>query len=208
MCSYRKLFLTLIIALVVPSAMQAGTPMKKSEFHDAMRILWMDHVEWTRLFIISDVARLQDTEAVTNRLLKNQSDIGNAVKPFYGDAAGEQLTSLLKEHITIAAELVEAARMKHTAKQKAASERWFANADQIAAFLSEANPGNWRVDEMKAMMKEHLELTLAEVSARLKADWMEDIATYEKVRGQALEMADMLSEGIMRQFPEKFKGPS
>ena len=57
-----------------------------------MRKLWEDHVTWTRLAVISLVAGTPDTEATVARLLQNQTDIGNAIKPFYGAAAGNALT--------------------------------------------------------------------------------------------------------------------
>src|ERR671912_2202855 len=183
--------------------MQASS--KQAAFQDAMRKLWEDHIVWTRVFIISAVADLPDKAAATDRLLKNQADIGDAIKPYYGEAAGEKLTALLKEHITTAAEVVTAAKANDTAKMTDANRRWFANADQIAAFLSEANPKNWPSAEMKRMMREHLDLTTAEAQARLKGDWAADIAAYEKVHGQILHMADMLSAGIVSQFPQKFK---
>jgi tetratricopeptide (TPR) repeat protein len=111
-------------------------------------------------------------------------DIGDAIKPFYGDEAGKKLTSLLTDHIKIAAELVGAAKMKQSEKREAASARWNANANDIAKFLSEANPGHWSADEMRKMMEEHLELTMAEVAARLKGDWKEAIRAYT----QALQL--------------------
>ncbi len=58
---------------------------------------------------------------------------------------------------------------------------------------------------MKKMMHEHLDLTTAEVVARLQGDWAADIAAYEKVHTQIRKMADMLSTGIIKQFPNKFK---
>jgi hypothetical protein len=178
---------------------------KAAEFHDAMRKLWEDHITWTRLFIVSAAGDLPDKQATTERLLQNQVDIGNAIKPYYGNEAGEKLTALLKEHITIAAELVTAAKANDQAKVTDAKTRWIANADQISTFLSGANAKNWPEAEMKKMMREHLDLTTAEATARLSKDWKADIAAYEKVHDQILHMADMLSDGIIKQFPEKFK---
>lgn len=177
---------------------------KAAAFQDAMRKLWEDHMTWTRVFIISAAADLPDKAAATDRLLQNQVDIGNAIKPYYGDAAGNQLTALLKEHITTAAEIVTAAKANDKAKQDDATKRWFANADQIADFLSKANAKNWPQAEMRKMMKEHLNLTTEEVVARLQGNWTADIAAYDKVHEQLLHMADMLSMGIVNQFPDKF----
>lgn len=177
---------------------------KQIDFRNAMLKLWEDHITWTRLFIVSAAADLPDKGPTTDRLLQNQVDIGNAVKPYYGDAAGEKLTALLKEHITTAAELVTVAKANDTAKMADANRRWYANADAIAAFLSSANPKNWPLGEMKRMMHEHLDLTTAEVQARLKGEWSADIAAYERVHEQILHMADMLSTGIISQFSKKF----
>lgn len=182
-----------------------GESTKVAAFHDAMRKLWEDHIIWTRVFIISAVADLPDKTAATDRLLQNQVDIGNAIKPYYGDAAGDQLTGLLKEHITTAAEVVAAAKAGDKAKQDDATKRWSTNADQIADFLSKANPKNWPQGEMRKMMRDHLNLTTEEVVARLQRNWSADIAAYDKVHEQILHMADMLSAGIVKQHAEKFK---
>ena len=148
---------------------------KQMEFQDAMRKLWEDHIAWTRLFIVSAAADLPDKQATTERLLQNQTDIGNAIKPYYGNDAGDKLTALLKDHITIAAEVVTAAKANDKAKLDEASKRWYANADEIAAFLSGANK-NWPADEMKKMMHEHLDLTTKEASTYLTKDWKGSIA--------------------------------
>jgi hypothetical protein len=173
-------------------------------FHDEMRRLWEDHVTWTRLAIISLTTDAPDTEASVGRLLQNQTDIGNAIKPFYGEAAGQELTRLLREHILIAADLIAAAKAGDDAGVAAAQSRWTANADEIAAFLAAANPRSWNLDEMKAMLHEHLRLTTNEAVARLQQDWAADVAAYDEIHVQALGMADMLSEGIIRQFPGRF----
>ena len=177
---------------------------KRAAFHDAMRKLWEDHITWTRIFIISAAADLPDKATATDRLLQNQVDIGNAIKPYYGDAAGDKLTALLKEHITTAAEVVAAAKANDSVKLADANKRWFANADQIADFLSGANPRNWPQAEMRSMMHDHLDLTTKEAVARLHSDWAGDVAAYDAVHQQILHMADGLSAGIINQFPKKF----
>ena len=178
---------------------------KQAALHDAMRKLWEDHITWTRVFIISAVADLPDKATATERLLQNQVDIGNAIKPLYGEPAGNKLTALLKEHITTAAEVVAAAKANDQAKITDANKRWFANADQIADFLSSANPKNWPQAEMRSMMKEHLDLTTQEAVARLHGDWSADVKAYDSIHEQILKMADHLTMGIVKQFPEKFK---
>lgn len=203
---HRKTWLSMLIALFTLLAIPVGAfALSGPEFRGDMRKLWEDHVTWTRLYIVSAVADLPDKGAAAQRLLQNQVDIGNAVKPFYGDAAGAKLSALLKDHILIAVELIDAAKAGDAAKKDAAAKRWGANADDIATFLSGANPKHWPLAEMKKMMHDHLALTTTEVVSRLQKDWAADIAAYEKVHEQILKMADMLSSGIISQFPEKFK---
>jgi len=187
------------------AAATAGAPLDRPAFHDAMRKLWEDHVTWTRLYIVSAVAGLPDAQPAAERLLRNQSDIGDAIKPFYGEAAGDGLTALLRPHILIAADLVKAAKAGDAAAVAAASARWSANADEIADFLSAANPANWPKATLRAEMHHHLDLTLQEAQARIKGDWAADIAAYDAVHQHILGMADVLSGGIVRQFPRKFR---
>lgn len=177
---------------------------KKAAFHDDMRKLWEDHITWTRLYIVSAEAGLPDTDATLQRLLQNQTDLGNSIKPFYGDAAGAQLTSLLRDHILIAGDLVAAAMANDTANVATTRDNWYANADQIGDFLGKANPKRWPAAEMRQMMHEHLDNTLAEAVDHLKGDSAADIADYDKVHVQILDMADMLSSGIVAQFPQQF----
>ena len=210
----RSILLALSFALFIGVVGQLNTgaaaaddrPLsKQAAFHDAMRKLWEDHITWTRIFIVSAAADLPDKATATNRLLQNQVDIGNAIKPYYGEDAGNKLTALLKEHITTAAEVVAAAKANDKAKLDDANRRWFANADQIADFLSTANPKSWPKAEMQSMMHDHLNLTTQEAVARLHGDWAGDVKAYDSVHEQILKMADGLAMGIVAQFPDKFK---
>jgi len=182
---------------------EAKAKVDAQTFHDAMRKLWEDHITWTRLTIVSIANDLPDTQTTVDRLLQNQVDIGNAIKPFYGEDAGNQLTALLTDHITIAAEILVAAKSGDTTALNDASTRWYANADAIAAFLNSLNPEFWPLDEMTTMMHTHLDLTLQEAVTYLNGDFAGSVAAYEQVHLEILDMADMLSEGIIRQFPQK-----
>ena len=185
-------------------AVTAASRNSRAAFHDAMRVLWEDHIVWTRMAIISIVDDRLDTDVAVGRLLRNQDDIGDAVKPFYGDAAGEALTALLHEHILGAAELLEAAKSGDPNAVASARDAWYANGDEIGAFLADANPRNWDRAEMQAMMRDHLDLTFAEAAARLAGDFEADVTAYDRIHVQILHMADMLSDGIVAQFPSQF----
>jgi hypothetical protein len=191
---------------------QAGTAVRSGATSDAavalkqdMRKLWTDHVVWTRGYVIAALGDQPDAQAAATRLMKNQEDIAGAVAKFYGDAAGQQLTTLLKEHISIAVDLVKAAKAGDKAGQQQADGRWQQNAVQIAEFLSKANP-HWPRATLVDMMKMHLSTTTEEVVARLNKNWDADARAFDAVYDHILRMSDALSEGIIRQFPAKFGG--
>jgi hypothetical protein len=212
--SRKSVQFIMVSLLLVASVLAVVFPIRTAEakaktddqaFHDAMRKLWEDHITWTRLVIVSLANDLPDSGPTVHRLLQNQVDIGDAIKPFYGEAAGEQLSALLRDHILIAAEIIQDAKAGDTTAMNDAITRWYANADDIAVFLNSANPKEWPLEDMKMMMKEHLDLTLQEAVAYLHGDHTASIAAYDQIHLQILDMADMLSDGIIRQLPSKFK---
>jgi hypothetical protein len=181
--------------------------MSNSEFvlRQEMRRLWEDHITWTRLAIISLTTDSADTEATVGRLLANQTDIGDAVKPFYGEAAGNELSRQLRLHILIAADVVAAARAGDHERLADAQARWQSNADDIAAVLNSVNPKYWTLVTMKAEMYKHLDLTTQEAVARLQGNWSADVAAYDQIHEHILHMSDLLSNGIVKQFPKRFR---
>jgi hypothetical protein len=173
-------------------------------FHDAMRKLWEDHVTWTRLAIVTFADGSAGFSATAARLLQNQVDIGDAIKPFYGDEAGAQLTALLRIHILIAVEILQAAKARDNSAFNDASARWYANANDIADFLSAANPRFWPNAMLRADMKTHLDQTLTEAADELAGDYTASVADYEHVHLHILALADTLSSGLIGQFPSHF----
>jgi len=206
------LLIGLVSMLVTPSTTWAQTRQAKDAppHSDAaamlkqdLRKVWTDHVMWTRDYIIAATEKQPDAPSALNRLMKNQDDIGKAVAKYYGDGAGRQLTTLLKDHIAIAGDIVKAALAGDKAGQKAADDRWHQNATQIADFLSKANP-NWPRATLLDMMNTHLSTTATELTARLNKDWEGDVRAFDAVYDHILHMSDALADGIVKQFPEKF----
>jgi hypothetical protein len=177
---------------------------KAAAFSASMARLWEDHIVWTRMVIVDFAAGLPDLKAAEARLLRNQADIGNAIKPYYGTAAGNALTRLLRTHILEAVPVLQAAKDGDKAALTKSLEAWYANGHQIAAFLSKANPQAWPLSMTTSMMKRHLQLTTQEAVARLEGRWAADIAAYDRVHTEILQMASMLSSGIISQFPDRF----
>jgi hypothetical protein len=174
-----------------------------SNLHRDMRKLWSDHVIWTRDYIVAAVGDRPDAQAAANRLMKNQDDIGAAVATYYGKPAGDKLTALLKEHISIAVDIIKFAKAGDKASQQQADAKWHRNGEAIADFLSQANP-NWPRSTLVQMMNMHLSTTTDEVVARLTKNWEADVLAFDAVYNHILAMSDALSDGIVKQFPDKF----
>ncbi|RKN85616.1 hypothetical protein [Paenibacillus ginsengarvi] len=92
------------------------------------------------MLIISIAEELRDEEFVTNRLLRNPSDMAAVFKRYYGDKIATQFNSLMREHLVLAAQLVKAAKAGNSQAAAEIEKKWYANADELAAFLSSINP--------------------------------------------------------------------
>jgi hypothetical protein len=183
----------------------AAVTTKAVAFHDAMRAFWQSHATWTERAIVDFVGDLPDTQVAVERLLRNQSQIGNAVKPFYGRRAGNRLTALLKEHINDAVALLEAAKSGDSDATARAKAALYANGRRIAHFLHSANPRHWGLQAMKRMMRVHLDQVVGLAVDQLEGRYAAAVRLYDAYVGHILDMADMLSQGIMRQFPARFR---
>lgn len=174
------------------------------KFENDFRRLWIDHVLWTSNYITSaTTGGAEDQNAVLTRLLKNQEDIGNAIKPIYGEKAGNKLTDLLKEHIVIAGKIVDAAKNENIALVNKLNKEWYSNADDIAAFLSGANP-YLKNEDLKNLLYMHLNLVTNDLTASLVKDWNARIVSIDEGISHIILMADTISEGVVKQFPDKF----
>ncbi len=198
----------------------------ETELKISMRKLWVEHIIWTRNVIFCIVDELPGKDQALKRLLRNQTDIGLVLNSYYGEDAAKKITGLLYEHVNIFAEVISEAKKantevlyahRNTSKEVVKTEtsgdpsilqkvdiKWLSNADEIAVFFSKANP-NLELVEMKIMMHDHLKLTTDEAMQRIKKDYDSDIISYDKLQNQILKMSDVISDAIVKQFPEKFK---
>jgi len=175
----------------------AGGPATK--LRERFRLLWLQHVYWTRMVIIAIAAGSPDLEPTTRRLLRNAPDMGRLFGRFYGPDAATEITRLIRDHLTIAAELVTAAKAGDKRAAADAERRWYANGAEIVRFLTQLNPC-WSAEGLQAMWNEHLALTKAEAVARLNGDFARDIEVFDRIERQALMMADEFAAGICHQF--------
>jgi len=188
----------------VPSKakVSAKAATKQRDLYLAMRDLWSEHMEWTYATVTAFVSDSPGFDASVNRLLANQKHIGNAIKPFYGKAAGNQLTALLTEHIQLAVPVLVAAKDGDSDALDKAVADWYKNARQIGGFLAKANPA-WK--GARKMLRTHITQTVAYAADQLQGDYAKSIKDYDKAQGHMLMLADQLSAGIIKEFPGRFR---
>jgi hypothetical protein len=175
----------------------------QTELRVAMRSLWAQHMEWTYATVVAFASDSPALQATITRLLRNQTEIGDAVNPYYGTEAGKKLTDLLRTHIEEAVPVLTAAKAGDKAGLSTAVDAWYANAREIADFLAAANPV-WKKGEMRQMMKAHITQTIGYASDVLGGNYASAIDKYDQAEAHMLEMADMLTAGLVKQFPDKF----
>ena len=209
LCTIIIMMVSMPLHMGVMGNVHARAPKKclspsKVQLKADLRKLWIDHMIWTRNYIVSALAGVEDQEQVRARLLNNQRDIGNAFKPYYGQDAGDKIAELLREHILITAKIVDAAKRGNQSEFETNDTEWHRNADDMARLLSNMN-SNWAYKELRGLFYKHLQFITDEVTARIKKDWDADIIAYDIGETHMVVVADILADGIIKQFPKQLK---
>ncbi len=178
---------------------------KAVELNKAMRELWNAHMYWTLITVDAYFNDPKGVAAKLNRLLQNQKEIGAAMVPYYGQTAGDQTAKLLTEHIQLAVPVLKAAKENDKEALDKAVKDWYANAREIGSFLASANPKNWTAKETQGALEMHITHTIAYSVSILKGDYTQSFGGFEEALHHMVYLADILTEGIVKQFPDKFK---
>lgn len=169
------------------------------QISNTIRQLWNQHVLWTRFFLVSASFNLPDLTLVEQRLLQNPRDFAKALKPFYGARVVEEFKELFTSQLQIASHLVNATKEGNSAEADRQRRLWYANAEEIAGFLTSINPF-WDEAAFRKLLFTHLQITENEAGFILAGQYKKGIKEYDAVEAEALEMADLMSYGIVRQF--------
>lgn len=168
-----------------------------------MNLVWIEHILWTRMLLISIAENLGDLDATRNRLLQNPKDIADIFRKYYGNTIAQKIEELLTEHLVIGEKLITALKNGNQRLATELNSKWYRNADDMADAFSSINPF-YPKEEVRKMLYEHLKLTTAEVSARLRKDYSADIKAYDMVQKEILKMSKFFVDGIVKQFPNLF----
>jgi len=181
-----------------------GKDSKTQQLHTAMQKLWSDHMVWTYATVDAFFHNPTAVQPSLDRLLQNQKEIGAAIVPIYGQAAGDKLTALLTTHINQAVPVLTAAKSGDKIALDKALADWYTNAREIAEFLTAANPKSWPATATASMMKAHIDQTTVYAVDLLKNDYIAAIKHFDEARQHMVEMGTVLASGIIKQNPDKF----
>jgi hypothetical protein len=169
-----------------------------------MRDAWDTHARWTQSYIVSSLAGLPDSSRVKSRLLESAGDVADALKPYYRDTIVVPLANLLKHYVLLTGAVVATARGGDSLATVAAYNNWSAGSDSVVQSLARTNP-NWPDTRLGDLMRQYRDQTWRQVLARTRQDWMADVAACDQAQIEAQAIADLLSTGMVKQFPDKFK---
>ncbi|HVH30395.1 MAG TPA: hypothetical protein VNA31_01835 [bacterium] len=202
----------LVVGGVVPTAQsQTTTPnaAKVAELTIALRDLYINHLFWVRDLVVS--TRLGEKAAISEADeygLKNAEAIGRSVAPFYGQAAGEKFASLFVGHYSAVKAYMNAAFANsfsgNATLKKAALDKLTKNANDIAVFVSSANP-NLPKATVYGLVSTHVQQHVMSIDATAKRDWSGEADMWDPMVKVVHSLSDALANGIAKQFPDKFQ---
>jgi hypothetical protein len=134
-----------------------------------------------------------------DQVVQDAHDIANAIAPFYGQPAADKLFGLLAAHYGAIKQYMTATYAKKASAQSTAKAALEANADQIATFLSSANP-NWPKADLLAALQTHGAHHVMQIDAVNALDFKTEAGAWKDMRGHIYAIADILAQGIEKQF--------
>ena len=174
---------------------------RATEAKDAQRDVWVGHVFWVRNVAVETLqGNSAAAKAAEDQVVANAKQIAAAIEPFYGKAASEKLFGLLAGHYGAVKEYLTA---HDPAGQDAAWKKLGANAEEIAVFLSSANP-NLPIDSLRSLLLAHGGHHVQQIKQLRDKDYAGEAQTWEQMKKHMYVIADALAGALAKQFPDKF----
>lgn len=200
----RAVVLGLVLVAGVANAELSPAP-KVAATQAALRDLWLGHIFWVRNVAVATMTNQKDASAVAEaEVVANAKQIGAALEPYYGKAGSEKMFSLLAGHWGAVKAHIIATHKGDVKGQEAAMKDMLANVGEIATFLNGANP-NLPKDTLTSMLTAHGAHHAAQNTALKGKKYADEARVWDAMRTHMYVLADVLGDGIAKQFPDKFK---
>ncbi|HEU4501561.1 MAG TPA: hypothetical protein VFR82_07910 [Nitrospira sp.] len=185
-------------------AVGEANPVHVADTKAAMRDLWTGHIFWIRN-VVSDnaVHNAAARDAAEQEVVANARSIANSITPFYGEKASEKLFSLLAGHYGAVKEYSEATVSGNRLHQDAALTHLASNTDDIAVFLSGANP-HLPKDTVRGLIAAHGAHHVLQITQFKERDYVHEGETWKVMKQHVYVIADALTMALATQFPSKF----
>lgn len=172
---------------------------EQRELNNDMRQAWSQHNFWGNMFLVSLFHTLENLDAVKMRLEQSPEDIAAVFQSFYANPTVTQIRNLLAEHVRLAGEMANAMKNGNMERSTQLETQLNQNADQMARLLANAN-SNYDYEELRRMMRNHLNLMQDTMTSELSGDHNEAVRLMGENEDQLMDMADVLTEGLVQQF--------
>lgn len=163
---------------------------------EGMRLAWLAHVYWNRMYLMSVTADAPDQQAVEERALQTADEITDVFAEYFPISVVRQLRNLLITHVELTGELIRSLKSGDTENRDNLIREWYGNANQIAALLGGQNPF-FGSRETRNLLLNHLDLVREEIEQQVDGEYGESIETFRDVVNQALDMADYFARGLL-----------
>jgi hypothetical protein len=203
----RRLLLVIMGIVAVASIGVAQRPtmtMSEVQLRLALRGAWEVHARWTRSYIVSLLADLPDSGRAKTRLFEGANDVADAMRPYCPVTAIPEMANLVRRNVLATGRAAAASRAGDSLAAASALDNWSAGSDSLAALLARTNP-NWPAGKFGDLLRAYQEQTWRQIAARARQDWFADVAACDQADNEARAVADALSAGIVKQFPDRFK---
>jgi hypothetical protein len=187
-----------------PRAVEDANPARVADTKAVLRDLWAGHIFWIRNVVLDNATNNPSArDAAEKEVVANAKQIAGTITPFYGEAASEKLFTLLAGHYGAVKEYSEATVVGNTRQQDTALAHLASNADEIAVFLSGANP-NLPKDTVRGLIAAHGAHHVAQITQFQEKDYAREAETWQIMRQHVYVIADALTTALATQFPAKF----
>ncbi len=163
---------------------------------EGMRLAWLEHVYWMRMYLMSVTVDAADQQAVEERAQQTADEITDIFARYLPINVTRQLRNLLMDHVELTGEIIRTLKSGDLSDYDTLIKEWYGNANQIAALLGGHNPF-FGSRETRNLLLNHLDLVREEIEQQINGEYGESIETFRSVVTQALSMADYFARGLL-----------